>query len=679
MIYNYSDVNFLIGGSILLNRVKFCLIIICVFFFSTGSASADTVRFDVAVVGAGSGGCAAAIQAARMGASVALIDETDWLGGQMTAAAVSTMDDKTFTRTGIYGEFIGNVRDFYSVWGRNVNVCYWGSDTIAFEPWAGRKILLDMISKSGNIVFYQNTKPVSAKVSSGKLQSAVFVSNGKEFTVSASVFIDATECGDFIPLTGAKYRSGNSISPKIDKQSVIQDITYVAVIRKYPDGLPEELKVTTPPPGYSDYLFDFRAMFRIDGNMWPGEYPFNVPSHNAYRAVPDPSNSAVIDGGNPDTWALITKTSINWANDYPGKKNEMGGLSVQFLESPAYRRDIERAAMAKTLCFIYYMQNELGMKDWSVDNREGYGSYFTNKWQEWDEMPERYGAVLKHFPPYPYVRESRRIVGVKSMVVTDIIRDDELKRTRKSISDSIALGEYPIDIHGAQAIKYLDKDLAERAEDIPTDWQGEGGLFQIPMGALIPAKLDGLLAAEKNISVSRIVNGSTRLQPVTMLTGQAVGALAALSVQKKTEPRKVRVIDVQAALLKAKSQLSLRKFEDVPDYSTSWPGVEASMLYGYMDADSENIYGVYNEMHWIEVKDAFKRALHTKKFPERDLTAPLTVGEFKTWLRELYKKDIKNYEDIIDYMTDEDKPLTKGRLALTIFNIMKAAPEKDGK
>ena len=335
--------------------------------------------------------------------------------------------------------------------------------------------------------------------------------------------------------------------------------------------------------------------------------------------------------------------------------------------------------MAKTLCFIYYMQNELGMTDWSVDNREGYGSYFTNKWQDWDEMPERYGAILKHFPPYPYVRESRRIVGVKSMTVTDIIRDKELKRTLKPISDSIALGEYPIDIPGVQAIKSLDKDLAERAEDIPTDWQGDGGLFQIPMGALIPVKLNGLLAAEKNISVSRVVNGSTRLQPVTMLTGQAAGALAALSVQKKTDPRNIRVIDVQSVLLKAKAQLSVRKFEDVLDYSSSWPGVEASMLYNYMDADSEHTFGVYNEMHWIEVKDAFKRALHIKKFPQRELTAPVTVGEFKEWLRELYKKDIKRYEDIIDFMTDDDKPLTKGRLAVTVFNIMKAEPEKSGK
>ena len=57
----------------------------------------------------------------------------------------------------------------------------------------------------------------------------------------------------------------------------------------------------------------------------------------------------------------------------------------------------------------------------------------------------------------------------------------------------------------------------------------------------------------------------------------------------------------------------------------------------------------------------------------------MTVGEFKEWLRELYKKDIKRYEDIIDFMTDDDKPLTKGRLAVTVFNIMKAEPEKSGK
>ena len=53
--------------------------------------AARTGDYNVVVVGAGTSGVSAAIQAAKMGAKVALLEETDWVGGQMTAAAVSTM------------------------------------------------------------------------------------------------------------------------------------------------------------------------------------------------------------------------------------------------------------------------------------------------------------------------------------------------------------------------------------------------------------------------------------------------------------------------------------------------------------------------------------------------------------------------------------------------------------
>ena len=80
------------------------------------------LEYDIVVVGAGTGGCAAAIQAGRMGASVALVEESDWVGGQMTGAAVSTMDDKTFTRTGIYRELITKATEYYASRGQKVNV-----------------------------------------------------------------------------------------------------------------------------------------------------------------------------------------------------------------------------------------------------------------------------------------------------------------------------------------------------------------------------------------------------------------------------------------------------------------------------------------------------------------------------------------------------------------------------
>lgn len=648
------------------------------FFTWHGTAFAEERRYDVAVIGAGSGGCSAAIQAARMGMSVALVEESDWIGGQMTGAAVSTMDDKTKTRTGIYLEFITKVREYYSARNTNYNICYWGSDTIAFEPWVGQMILKDMLGQAGPIDIILKAKLLSAKVADNTIRSVNVQVDGKNINVSARVFIDATECGDLIALSGAMYRAGNSVSPNIDKNAIIQDITYPAVIKRYREGLPPELKVQGPPPRYTDYLFEFRMTIRKNGNTWPGQYPFSPVVHNAYRAIPDPSNSAFIDGGKPETWPKISKTAINWANDYPGKSGSIPGLSVEFLESPNFRALATKEAMLKTLAFLYYLQTELGLSDWSVDNRQGYGGWFSTDWANWAEIPERYHPILSHFPPFPYLRESRRIVGIKTMTVDDIIRDEKLGRTLVSKPHSLALGEYPIDIHGNNDSIYLETDLGETREKIPNDWEGEGGLFQIPFEIFVPEKMDGLVAAEKNISVSRVVNGSTRLQPVTMLTGQAAGAIAALAVTEKVQPRRLRPIAVQSELWRAKCRLSLFDFEDVPNYSPSWAGVEAAMLYGFMDPLSERFFGVYDEMHWVEVMDVFRKAFGIEKFPRKELQGAVTQEDLSVWIGELFEKDIARYRGIIDGLVG-DKPLTKGKLAATVLALMKAAPEQGDK
>lgn len=628
------------------------------------------MEFDVAVVGAGCGGAAAAIQAARLGMEVAVVEESDWVGGQMTGGGVSTMDDVRRTRTGIYGEFLRRASAYYDARETPVNTCYWGSDTFAFEPWVAQMTLLDMMREAGGISLFMKTRVLEAKMKGGAVRAALLDKDGEKIELRAKVFIDATEAGDFIPLTGARYRAGHGDSSgEID--GVIQDITYVAVIKRYPAGVPEELKFRHRPPHYEEYAPKFREIIAAEGGSWPGDAPFNINVFKAYRGMPDISNPAspLIDCGRPETWPLITRSAVNWANDYPHHRGGLDGMPARYLEDKEYRREADREAMAKTLCFLFYMQNELGMADWSVDDRQGYGGWFGNDWREWDEMPDDFEPILRHFPPFPYIRESRRIAGVETMTVKDVIRDMKLGRTLETKSNAIALGEYPTDIHGLRDKELLDRDLDEDAAIIPPDTEWKGGLFQIPIGALIPEKVDGLLAAEKNISVSRIVNGSTRLQPVTMLTGQAAGALAAVSVREGVRPRDVRAIDVQSLLLDARDRLSLYSFDDVPLDSVWWKGVELSMLYGYIDPASEVIYGVDNEMHWLEVRDAVRRAFGRMEFPQREALDTVTAGEFGEWLAELFKDERETLAPLLEKCTG-DEVMTKGRLAAAVGELM---------
>ena len=81
-------------------------------------------HYDVIVAGAGTGGTCAAIQAARMGASVLLLEETDWIGGRMNTAAVTSMDQggQLVRNRGIYREFCQRVEAHYQGLGKNARV-----------------------------------------------------------------------------------------------------------------------------------------------------------------------------------------------------------------------------------------------------------------------------------------------------------------------------------------------------------------------------------------------------------------------------------------------------------------------------------------------------------------------------------------------------------------------------
>ena len=112
--------------------------------------------------------------------------------------------------------------------------------------------------------------------------------------------------------------------------------------------------------------------------------------------------------------------------------------------------------------------------------------------------------------------------------------------------DTIAIGNYPND-HDYPGIKFELQSKSIR-------WGGRstGTPFTIPYRSLVPLQTDGLLVCEKNISVSHIANGTTRLQPVVMNIGQAAGMAAVTCVELNCQPRNLPLRALQQALLNDK-------------------------------------------------------------------------------------------------------------------------------
>lgn len=577
-------------------RIGRALLLVLIWMGCVGP-SARAASYDVVVVGAGPGGTAAAIEAARMGASVALLEETAVVGGQMTASAVSTMDDMYGNRSGLYGEFYDRVRALYGERGKSVGTCYWETFTFAFEPAVGEAVLREMIDETcrfgGSVDLFLRASVVKVLRDGDVLKGVVALVDGREERFEASVVVDATEWGDLLALAGAAYRTGRNVvadgglrQEGFDDDARIQDITWVVVLKKYPGGVPAELRVDEAPPGYGDWVSTYRNHLALGGSPFSG-YPVRLPvdmaTHNGYRGLPDSSVPGDADCSSPLSLQLLTKSGVNWGNDYPGEGGYEGrsGLPVTYLEDFSFRRRAHELAMIKTLGFLHYVQVELGLP-WSVADDE-FDDGAT--WEAVKEgVPARYAPLARRFPPVPYVRESRRLVGVETLTSAalrangDSYLDGAPGREEPT---SVATGRYILDLHGSDETEELEAAFGETHESIAA--HRPRGPFQVPIGIFIPERIDGLVAAEKNLSMTRLAAGALRLQPISMATGQAAGALAALAAAEGLPPRRVDPLKVQRAVAEGGSRLALCLFSDVAETHPLWPSVQVATVRGWID------------------------------------------------------------------------------------------------
>ncbi|WP_035701942.1 FAD-dependent oxidoreductase [Glycomyces tenuis] len=153
----------------------------------------------------------------------------------------------------------------------------------------------------------------------------------------------------------------------------------------------------------------------------------------------------------------------------------------------------------------------------------------------------------------PYHRESRRIKAEYTVVEQDLSAAVRGPAGAVSYHDSVGIGMYRIDLHPSTGgDNYIDVASSP---------------FEIPLGALLPRRVENLLPAAKNLGTTHITNGCYRLHPVEWNIGEAAGALAAFSLDRGVAPRAVR--DSPALLEAFQSRLESGGVE------LRWPDIAA--------------------------------------------------------------------------------------------------------
>jgi len=509
------------------------------------------IECDVLVAGGGTGGVAAALAAARRGRRVHLIEETDWIGGQLTAQGVAALDEHEHIEvcggTASYYQLRNALRDHYRPHAGeagsrphfNPGNC-WVS-RVAFEPTiavAAIMTLLEPHIREGRLTLHLRCKVAAVETRDDCIVSvtAISLEGGDALMFRPAMVIDATELGDLLPLAGAEYvvgaetvaETGEAHAQPVErKANCVQSFTYVFGLERRPLG---ERHVIQRPMRYEYFRAAQPYSLRIEvhgGEIYGEESGWLT--YDLYDTMPGTKGGLwtyrrLIDSSQMTSAFENDISMFNWpGNDY----RETSIIDRPAAEVAAALQDAKRVSLG----FLHWLQTEA-----PAAGRRGA--------PELKLRPDIMGTsdgLAKH----PYIREARRIKALRTVVEQDVSAEHQPRAAAAPFEDTVGLGWYPIDIHRAGP-----EDVGVSCRTRP---------FQIPLGALVPIRIRNLLAASKNIGTTHITNGCFRLHPVEWNIGEAAGSLASFSLEQRRS-----AADIYADVaLRAAFQATLQR-EGVP-------------------------------------------------------------------------------------------------------------------
>lgn len=499
------------------------------------------MKYDIAVIGGSLGGVQAAISAAQMGKHVYLCEETDWIGGQLTSQAVPPDEHRwieQFGATKRYLDYRKKVREYYrSLPEISDNIrarerfCPGNSwvSRVAHEPRVALEILLGMLKPwmdQGLVELDYETRAAGAKTDGDYIVSVTVenLKNGEHKEIEAAYFLDGTDCGELLPITGTEYVTGAESYEMTEEPHApgkaepldMQPVTWVAALELNPDG---DYRIEKPE------LYDQFARMGVpyDDNLLLSWYG---PDSKTQKKV----RFSMFDGelgGKKGLWSY--RRIIDTANYKDGRKevsllnwpqNDFSMGNIYGEEAAQKNRWLARQ---QTLCTVYWLQNEAERPD----GGRGYAVGLRP-----DIMGTKDGLAKA-----PYIRESRRIRALKT------IREQDVSKSCCShppvTEDSVGVGHYAIDIHMTTVTHSFQ--------------YGDAWPFEIPLSAMIPVRVKNLLPACKNIGATHLTSGCYRLHPVEWNVGEVAGYLAAYCLQENVLPVDVwkhRLSDFQELLVK---------------------------------------------------------------------------------------------------------------------------------
>jgi hypothetical protein len=532
-------------------------------FLLTPPASATD---DVVIYGGTSGGVAAAIQAARSGKSVVLIEPSQHVGGLTTSGLGWTDSGNKAVVGGISREFYQRVKKHYddpAAWVhekpeqyklyRKADDAMW-----TFEPKVAEAILKAMLAEAKVPVVYGerlNRAAGKGVKLDGKRITAIVTESGK--TYEGKVFIDATYEGDLMAAAGVSYHVGRESNKTygetlngVQRKQNIHNHRFTMKVDPFvkpgdkTSGLLFGIDTDLPADGEGDHrlqAFCFRMCMS------------NVPANSLPFAKPEGYDEAKYELLLRNFEAGDRRFGIPMKPDLmPNGKtdtNNNGAVSTDFIGQNHKYPEASYAEREKIIKDHEVYQKGLM---WTLTNHPRVPKAVRDEMAKWglakDEFVETGG-----WPHQIYVREARRMVS-------DYVHTEaDCRRTRKT-PESVGMGSYNMDSHNCT--RYVTAEgFVQNEGDVQVS---PGGPYPISYKSIVPkaAECPNLLVPVC-VSSSHIAYGSVRMEPVFFVLGQSAAMAAAIAIEDGVPVQKVDYEKLRRRLVQAKQVLEYDASQDV--------------------------------------------------------------------------------------------------------------------
>ena len=519
-------------------------------------------EYDIVVYGSTSAGIVAAIQAARLGCSVILIEPSNHLGGLTTGGLGKTDLGTADAIGGVSREFYQRVRNYYEnegVWKYESKKVAGADDVMwGFEPHVARNVYIQMLEEQNILVVMEDRLILNQQGIDKKGNRIVAIKTEGGNVYRGRFFVDATYEGDLMAMAGVSYHVGREANSVYDETlNGIQKVRTHNHI--FPGFIDPYIISGNRNSGILPGVHDEDPGIDFEGDHRVQAYCFRM-------CLTDIAENKVVfekpEGYDELEYELLFRNfeagenRVPWLPGMmPNRKtdtNNRWGFSTNKISINYKYPDGNYSTRASIIKEQEHYQ--IGLM-WTLANHPRVPLHIREEVSKWGLAADEF-TNNKNWPTQIYVREARRMTGEYVMTEHDCRRVTIAK-------DSIGLGSYQMDSHNVQ--RYITSmGCVQNEGNIEVSTRGP---YAIPYKSIIPREkeCDNLLVTCA-ISSSHIAFGSIRMEPVFMIMGQSAATAASIAIKNNSGLHDVEYSSLRERLLSDNQRIDVDtgKYPPIP-------------------------------------------------------------------------------------------------------------------